>query len=55
MSEEEPPAVVRPVEAGKVTVVCPECADIVRVNDIHAFLLGLHQRACGELLGVNGE
>jgi hypothetical protein len=42
-------------EATRVTVFCPECSEIVVVVDAHAFVLGLHQRVCGELAAVNGE
>lgn len=42
-------------EPKKVTVFCPECNEVVAIVDVHAFLLGLHQRVCGELAAVNGE
>lgn len=42
-------------EPTKATVFCPECEEAVVVQDVHAFLLGLHQRVCGELAAVNGE
>jgi len=42
-------------EPTSVTILCPECAEIISVKDIHALLLGLHQRVCGELAAVNGE
>lgn len=51
---EEPPADLRPLEVPSVTVICPECTEVVKVEDIHAFLLGLHQRVCGELAALNG-
>jgi hypothetical protein len=41
-------------EPGKVTVLCPECREAVVIEDVHAFLLGLHQRVCAELVEVNG-
>jgi hypothetical protein len=41
-------------ETKRVTIVCPECHEIVKVQDIHAFLLSIHQRVCGELELVNG-
>jgi hypothetical protein len=42
-------------EPTSVTILCPECSEIISVKDIHALLLGLHQRVCGELAAVNGE
>lgn len=42
-------------EPTTVTVFCPECTEHVVIVDVHAFLLGLHQRVCGELAAVNGE
>ena len=42
-------------EPTTVTVFCPECQEHVVVRDVHALLLGLHQRVCGELAAVNGE
>jgi hypothetical protein len=42
-------------EPAKATVYCPECQEAVVILDVHAFLLGLHQRVCGELAAVNGE
>jgi hypothetical protein len=42
-------------EPTSVTVWCPECSEHVVITDAHAFLLGLHQRVCGELAAVNGE
>jgi len=50
----EPEPALMP-EPTSVTVLCPECSEIVSVKDIHALLLGLHQRICGELAAVNGE
>ena len=50
----EPEPTVLP-EPTKVTVFCPECNEHVVITDAHAFLLGLHQRVCGELAAVNGE
>jgi hypothetical protein len=41
-------------EPTSVTILCPECSEIVSVKDIHALLLGLHQRVCVELTAVNG-
>lgn len=41
-------------EPAKVTVLCPECGEVVVIEDVHAFVLGLHQRVCGELTAVNG-
>lgn len=55
MDRAEPRADLRPVEVASVTIACPECGDLVKVNDIHAFLLGLHQRVCSELAQVNGS
>jgi hypothetical protein len=49
----EPAAPVVP-EPTKVTVYCPECQEAVVILDVHAFLLGLHQRVCVELTAVNG-
>jgi len=50
----EPEAPVLP-EPTKVTIFCPECNEVVAIVDVHAFILGLHQRVCGELAAVNGE
>ena len=44
-----------PPEPTRVTVWCPECEAHIVVADVHAFLLGLHQRVCLELLHVNGD
>ena len=52
LNEPETPVLPEPT---KVTVFCPECQVHVVVEDVHAFLLGLHQRVCGELAAVNGE
>ena len=41
-------------EISSVTVVCPECSELVKVRDVHAFLMGLHERVCSELELVNG-
>lgn len=49
----EPEAPVLP-EPTKVTVFCPECNEPIIITDVHAFLLGLHQRVCVELTAVNG-
>lgn len=50
----EPAADLRPLEVASTTVVCPECGEAVKLNDVHAFVLGLHQRVCGELAQLNG-
>ena len=50
--EPEPEFLAEPT---KITVFCPECNEVVVITDAHAFLLGLHQRVCGELAAVNGE
>ena len=42
-------------EPTRATAWCPECETHVVVVDVHAFLLGLHQRVCLELLHVNGD
>jgi hypothetical protein len=49
----EPEPTVLP-EPAKVTIMCPECSEVIVVADVHAFLLGLHERVCGELAAVNG-
>jgi hypothetical protein len=49
----EPEAPVLP-EPTKVTIFCPECNEVVAIVDVHAFILGLHQRVCVELTAVNG-
>jgi hypothetical protein len=38
-----------------IELICPECGEPIRIADIHAFLLGLHQRVCRDLVAVNGE
>jgi hypothetical protein len=50
----EEPAPILP-EPTKVTVFCPECNQAIVVVDVHAFLLGLHQRVCVDLAAINGE
>jgi hypothetical protein len=42
-------------EPTRATVWCPECQEPVVVKDVHAFLLGVHQRVCAELTPLNGE
>jgi hypothetical protein len=37
-----------------VTVWCSECGEAVVIRDVHAYVLGLHQRVCHELERVNG-
>jgi hypothetical protein len=55
VSDEPEPARVLLPEPTSVTVFCPECQEHVAVRDVHALLLGLHQRVCGELAAINGE
>lgn len=38
-----------------IEIICPECGERIAIADVHAFLLGLHQRVCRELVAVNGE
>lgn len=50
----EPEPTLMP-EVTRVTVWCPECQNAHVVEDVHAFLLSLHQRVCVELAAFNGE
>ena len=34
----------------RITVICPECGEIIEVNDPQALLLSLHQTATCEAL-----
>jgi hypothetical protein len=42
-------------EVTSVTVVCPEGQSYVRIRDVHAYVLSIHERVCPELVEVNGE
>lgn len=53
-SDHEPEVSDLPTGTHRVEVLCPECGDAVRVSDVLAFLLGLHERVCRELESVNG-
>jgi hypothetical protein len=51
--DDDGPALMRDVP--QTLVWCPECHNHIVIEDMHAFLLGLHQRVCVELMHVNGE
>jgi hypothetical protein len=51
-TDEEPPVLPEPKS---VTIVCAECNEIIRVNDIHAYLLANHLNVCHEMTLLNGE
>lgn len=36
------------------TVVCPECGEIVRLRDVHAYVLSNHLAVCTEMTLLNG-
>lgn len=49
---DEPPVLPEPKS---VTVVCPECQEIVRLRDVHAFVLSKHLDVCAELSAFHSE
>jgi predicted RNA-binding Zn-ribbon protein involved in translation (DUF1610 family) len=42
-------------EAHSVTIVCPECGSLVRIRDVHAYVLSNHFAVCSELKLVTGS
>ena len=42
-------------EAHSVTLVCPECGELVRIRDVHAYVLSNHLAVCKEMALLNGD
>lgn len=42
-------------EAHSVTLVCPECGSLVRIRDVHAYVLSNHFAVCSELKLLTGS
>ena len=41
-------------EAHSVTLVCPECGELIRIRDVHAYVLSNHLAVCWEMALLNG-
>jgi predicted RNA-binding Zn-ribbon protein involved in translation (DUF1610 family) len=42
-------------EAHSVTFVCPECNELIRIRDVHAYVLSNHLAVCREMTLLTGE
>lgn len=42
-------------EATACTVICPECGALVRVRDVHAYVLSNHLAVCEEMTLLTGR
>jgi hypothetical protein len=42
-------------EPSRVTVICPECRGYIVIQDVHAFVLSVHERVCPELDALHAE
>ena len=42
-------------EPKSVTVVCPECNEFHKINDIHAYVLAQHLSVCREMSFLYGD
>ncbi len=42
-------------EPKSVTIVCAECNELVRINDIHAYVTANHLGVCKEMTLLNGD
>ena len=42
-------------EANSVTIVCPECGELIRIRDVHAYVLSQHLNVCAEMALLNGD
>ncbi|MGQ0670420.1 MAG: hypothetical protein ACT4PO_12215 [Actinomycetota bacterium] len=42
-------------EPTAVSIVCPECGALVRIRDVHGYVLSCHLAVCEALALVNGE
>ena len=52
--DEDLPGVLAP-ETHSVTMVCPECAEYIRIRDVHAYVLANHYAVCREMVLLNGD
>lgn len=37
------------------SVVCPECGELIRLRDVHAYVLSNHLAVCKEMTLLTGE
>lgn len=51
---EPDPALPTP-EPERVTVVCPECRELIVIKDIHAWVQAQHLAVCVELASLRAE
>ena len=42
-------------EPKSVTIVCPECNELIRLRDVHAYILAAHLGVCREMTLLYGE
>lgn len=37
------------------SLVCPECGELIRIRDVHAYILAVHLAVCDEMTLLTGR